>query len=321
MSTTTTASIHQLPPGDRRARRRPARLSGRIAVTLAIGACLAATGPQAAGAAPRYRPSHLQYTEAWSETGSGAVKEATALCPAGKVVVGGGLIISEVPGQETAGHITLTRMVPFRAGQVYGFAITAAETPPGTTGGWSIRATATCTDPPPGYRIVNGVTGLSSSTVKKTAAECDGQVALGAGAMVTTEDLTPHGVGLQVVRASGTGDITRAQATEPPGGGYAGRWKLGAYAVCADRPDGYEVRYSDADQAFGQLRQAEATCRDGRALLNAGAAVGTTVGDAPANVTIYTTYPLESRLVALAYENTPTLASWTVAAQAICARL
>jgi hypothetical protein len=149
--------------------------------------------------------------------------------------------------------------------------------------------------------------------VKHAEAVCGGQVALGAGAMVTTDDLQAHGVGLQMVRASGTGDITRAQATEPPAG-YPGIWILNAYAVCADRPDGYEVRYNDAQHVSGPTRWAEATCTGDRIMLNAGAAV-----DAPANVTLHSTLPMTDRTQARAYENTPTQVYWTIAAQAICA--
>jgi hypothetical protein len=320
MHPSTDSSIQDPPGRSRRLRphdrnRTPARVPlGLVLAVLTLATGLVATGQQPAAAAPGYRLGDIVRSEVFAAWDSKAAKEATALCPEGKVVVGGAAYLFEEHGYEDDhGYVTLTVMAPVRTLDGYGYKVAAAETGSGTRHRWSLKATAFCAHAPPGYRIVNAASGSSSSTVKTAAAVCDGQVALGSGAMVTTEDLQAHGVGLQVVRASGTGDITRAQATEPRGG-YSGIWILNGYAVCADRPDGYEVRYSPSDRNHGRYRSAMAACTGDRTMLNAGAAV-----DAPADVTLHMVAPLNDLTRVNAYENTPTGSAWTLAAQVICA--
>jgi hypothetical protein len=69
-------------------------------------------------------------------------------------------------------------------------------------------------------------------------AHCDpGEKVLGTGAQVS---LTNGQVGLQVARASTTGNWSYAFAHEDPDG-YQYGWYSWAYAVCAPEPAGYDV--------------------------------------------------------------------------------
>ena len=90
-------------------------------------------------------------------------------------------------------------------------------------GAWAI-----CADPVAGWEIEIAHSPASSAATRATEAVCPPtKRALGSGARINFPiDLDPsgspvvdeHGIGLQIVRASGTGDITRAQAQEQPGG-------------------------------------------------------------------------------------------------------
>jgi hypothetical protein len=71
---------------------------------------------------------------------------------------------------------------------------------------------------------------------------CDnaGQKVIGTGARIGINALGQGEVVLQQTAALFTGLRARAQAQED-GTGYAGQWWLGAYAICANTPSGYEV--------------------------------------------------------------------------------
>jgi hypothetical protein len=159
-----------------------------------------------------------------------------------------------------------------------------------------------------------------STTARQTiAAPCpSGMRALGAGARINNPG--DHEVGLQVARASGTGDIVRAQAHEDANG-YDRSWSLTAFAVCATTPRGYEVRYGESDEIASEpTKPAEVSCSNGRRLIAAGAAITNT---APGHVSLQRSVPYSSpsynSVSAMAVENTPFGDGWeSIVAQAIC---
>jgi hypothetical protein len=255
-------------------------------------------------------------------------KQARAICPGSMVVLGGGAWFHETSG--TSHRITLRVLQP-GVSVVDGalrnsYFVEAAETPPGVSGEWYVVAVALCAFPPSGYhRVVAPPTPRSSDPVQTNIARCpSGERTLGSGAWITPagagRSSEPYAeVGLQVARASGTGDITRAQAHEDANG-YAGTWSLTAAAICADPPLGYEVRYGESIRRASETeKSATATCSDGNSLIGAGAAISNV---APGNATLSMTAPTLDLdwVIAAADENVPTDQSWDfIVSQAICA--
>jgi hypothetical protein len=277
--------------------------------------------------------SGIEFKFGESERNSLAVKTATAVCPAGKRVLGGGGSITSSSGSD-ADAVTLTRLKPYMDGSTgrFGYAVRAAETYSGTTDDWSVYAWAICANPVPGLHIVVEETESSSLAKQSTQAPCpSGKRALGSGAEILF-DLSQfqQGVGLQVARASGTGDITRAQAHEAPSG-YPHNWRVAAYAICATTPAGYEVRYGGSvAQGSEHVKVATVDCPEywdysipgvPRKFRKQNVGMGGAVTDsAPGNVTLNGIHPWFYDLVRLrAVENTPTNLSWEgIAVQAIC---
>jgi hypothetical protein len=213
-------------------------------------------------------------------------------------------------------------LVPFRANNLDGYTVAAAETGAGTTGSWRIEAYAICAPDPNNLldvKIEGGLSGIATSKAFQTAAGvCPaGKVALGTGARV---NIAMNGeVVLQLSRASGTGDISRAQAQETPSG-YSGLWNLTSYAICAKKPAGYEVVSQRSPQELSEDNKvAVAHCSHGKRLHGGGGAI---TAAAPPNVSL-------SEITALfdlgyvqvrARENTPYGGTWDwILAQAICA--
>jgi len=120
-----------------------------------------------------------------------------------------------------------------------------------------------------------------------------------------------------VARASGTGDIARAQAHEDADG-FTGNWSVVSYAVCVQPPAGYEVVYASSDERLSETNKvATALCPGTKRVHGAGGAI-TKV--APGNVSLQAVVPIGERVQAIAVENTPTDESWDfIVAQAICA--
>ena len=109
------------------------------------------------------------------------------------------------------------------------------------------------------------------------------QRVLGTGAMVAaTSGPETAGPALQVARADAQGVLTRAQAHERPAG-WSADWQLYGYAVCADRPAGYEVRTGASPAGPDRFKAATASCSDGTRLVSRGGAVSNV---APGNVAL-----------------------------------
>ena len=248
-------------------------------------------------------------------------QQATARCPGGYKILGGGGSVVGWPSDGT--KLTLTQLEPLTSvlgSADHGFQVTGIETATVNTN-WSVTAVAICARIVPGHLLVEEETDRTDSPMKATATRCpNGRRVLGSGARIDVAD--DHGIGLQVARASGTGDIARAQAHIAPGPSQ-GTWALTAFAVCGTTPDGYEVRYGESDETGSQtVKQAEIQCTSGRRLVGAGAAITNT---APGNVSLQWSLPYSSDVYnsasARAVENSTFNAPWDfIVAQAICVR-
>jgi hypothetical protein len=288
----------------------------------AIAAALLATaGVLGAGAAPALAISGIEEVRAISVIDSSSAKTAEAKCPRGKDVIGGGggLVWD---AQHQSYNVILTRLQPFHAWnrQQDSYIAGASETSTGEAGDWWIEAVALCADPVPGLHVASEQGGFSSAAMQNPEAHCDpGEKVLGTGAQVS---VTNGEVGLQVARASTTGNWSYAFAHEDPDG-YQYGWYSWAYAVCAPEPAGYDVinapsAYHDSEAA----KTGTATCPAGTALTGAG---GATSFNAPGNVflsRILIDPQFNNRSAeAIAIEAFPTAAAWDfIVGQAICAR-
>jgi hypothetical protein len=301
--------------GTRHRRRVPQLL---VLAALVVTGSVLVGQPPAHAAAPRV--TGLERVNGATPTNSLSPKYAFAECPHPKKAVGGGayaLYDDPTPYR----RLVLTRSVPYEFGSVSGFRAAAVEASP-TDDNWWVVAWAICADPLPGYHIVHSITAPSSAEVQTAEARCpSGRRALGSGAEILAPD-HPHGVGLQVARASSNGDLTRSQAHEQPQG-YDYDWQLVASAICGDTPSGYQVVYGESEEGASERRKyARAYCSGFRRLTGVGAAVSNVE---PGDVALYWIVPTslggENRgeATAGAVWTSPLSGSWdSVVAQAIC---
>jgi hypothetical protein len=248
-------------------------------------------------------------------------KRAEAVCPAGKKVVGGGGGLVWVTPDQHPREVVLTAMYPVDP-IFYGedrFVVIAQETATGTTDNWALDAYAMCADPLPGQHIVAAWTTPSSASVQLAQAHCPaGEVVIGSGGYTNG---VGGQVGLQVVRASMNETYAYAQAHEDADG-WGGTWNVWSWAVCADRPSGYEIVHgaSAADDSEAE-KDAAVLCTGNRRIHSAGAAITFVApGSATLSRVLPDPYGTGRQANALAIENTPTSADWDfIVVQAICA--
>ncbi|MET9229622.1 hypothetical protein [Lentzea sp. NPDC003310] len=202
------------------------KLSALLSTGLMAGALLTTTA--AAHAAPAVT---TVITQDVSDVDSTEPKPATAHCPPGMVVTGGGF--STATGVGNDGSVVMDELI-IRDTFVTG---TAYEDANGTSKNWGVTVMAVCSTPLPGYEIKLGrSTTLGSEHEKPAVATCSpGKVVVGGGFAVTgaagdvvVDELLP----------------TRTQVFTKAFEGKAGttkNWFLDAYAVCAFEPQGWEI--------------------------------------------------------------------------------
>lgn len=165
---------------------------------------------------------------------------ATATCPGGRVVVGGG---ARITGANLS-HKRLTRLVPFDNGEVGSFSVTAEANTSAYEGDWGVTAYAVCAFRRSDYRIEPGVDSPhSAGPFKQTAASCTGgRRVVGTGASTSA----PLGrAGLVLNRADGPLGISRASAHAEPG--FTGAWHVSSWAICMN-PMGAQAVYGAGSQ-------------------------------------------------------------------------
>ena len=167
----------------------------------------------------------------------------TSICPAGKVVVGGG---SQVVGEGTADFKTLLQ-----------------ESAPGTIGGgaqsvWltairnldstahTIGMFAVCGYKPAGYQVVRKDTAVAANGFLRTTANCPvGKLVNGGGASVIGAGTANFGTSMQESAPGTTGSPSvSVHLAALRNNGRATR-TIGVHAVCSRTPSGYEVVRKD----------------------------------------------------------------------------
>lgn len=276
MAITPLASVRDWRPAalQRHSRRPRGRMRARIisVMTLASVMGLPGLGHQSAEAASYLRGYEVVFAS--SAYDSRSAKEAIAVCPAGKQVLGGaGMVSSGDPVFVHVPGVTLTALVPYRQGSgSYAYTARAAEIYSGESTNWAVWAYAFCSNPVSGYHIVTSSTPFSSRESQERSVDCPrGQQVLGSGAMINfhfTYDshgrqiVYEQGIGLQMVRPVthriSTGlDYGQAKAHEAPEG-YPYSWNLVVQAVCADPLKGYRIFTQQSNVSSDDIKLAYA---------------------------------------------------------------
>jgi hypothetical protein len=264
------------------------------------------------------QPNVIRVPGPVAQTSASASKTATAKCPDGMKVVGGGAEIFVNVGV-VSNKLVLTDLIP-KSDKVSGFegyTAAAAQSSGGTSDPWGLRVFAMCSDPLPGLQIIAAGTGSDSQPTKEAIAFCPAnQRVIGSGGRVSTSAGQVH---LQVARPSGPGDIVRAQGREDADG-HSGVWATTAFAICVNTPAQYKVQFGDSPQRNSEsLKAASVTCPSGLRRFGTGAAISNV---APGNVGLQTVAPFGNTDggAAIAVEVTPTNVNWDfIVASAVCA--
>jgi hypothetical protein len=251
--------------------------AGRVAAALAIAGAVSLV--QAATSSPASAaPSKV--VSAGSASDSIARKTATAYCPAGTRVFGGGGDITQ-----GANSVALTGLRPtsfvLGSSRVESFTATAEET---TAYGsnWAVYAYAICGAALPNLSIQTRTVTSTTSDHLQAGADCPaGTAPLGVGAEIG------NGAG-QVALHSTYGNYTVGPYGIPSGWatakayedetGYSGTWTLASYAVCASPPPGLVYLFADSPSNSSDKGYTAMECPSGTYAYGVGAYLGYNTG-------------------------------------------
>jgi len=253
-------------------------------------------------------------------------KTAVATCPAGKrVISGGGWVSAEQSGD--VAKLALIELRPFYSSQVgsSGYHASAVETSVVPSAKWKVHAYAVCADISSlkGWDLRLDYTDTTDRPKHSKEVGCADpakQRVVGTGAVAVTARGQEDKVTLQIARPSANGDIARAQSQKVDPA-YTGLHRLDVYAICVDKPQGYEVKVAPSPQKDSEsIKVASANCSSGRRLLGAGGGISNV---APPHISLKRVIPSnpdEGYAQVIAGEHTPTNANWDfITAYAICA--
>jgi hypothetical protein len=183
-----------------------------------------------------------------------------------------------------------------------------------TTAGLQLAAAGPATASP-GLVFASAVSALDSSSPKEAAAACPaGKRVLGGGGYIEGGG---RRVQFQRLQPSGSFDVYYAGAVEVSGG-YAGNWRVHAYAICAAQPAGLEYVSFHTGTSSSSSRTATATCPGTKKVVGLGARVSGGGGqvmldDMAPNAAL-------TSVTATAYEDDNGYAgNWSLWAYAVCA--
>jgi hypothetical protein len=193
----------------------------------ALGLGLAAIGGPAVTGVPLAAASTIpfgsvQVVVATSGLDSNTSKVVTAVCPAGKKVLGGG-------GLTSGGgpHVLMTELRPISQGSGNVFNVIAIEDTVGTPQPWSVQAFAFCADAPLGLEYVTVNSTNTTAPLTGAFAKCSaGKVLVGSGGRIGSGF---GRVALDVIPASLQGGAIAFAKTA----GVSTPYLLSSFAVCA----------------------------------------------------------------------------------------
>ncbi len=185
-----------------------------------------------------------------------------------------------------------------------------------------LAAPASASDPLGELDLVEVTEIISSSSVspKGTTAYCpEGTVLIGGGgwawASFPADDDEIVMTASRPIRVNGRQGFN--VAGQEVAGGFAGNWGLDAYALCGNMPAGYFVTSGSVARSSSSVKQAIATCPDGKLAIGSGALINNSDGE----VSLQTARSSEPRDIvrAVAKEDANGYAGeWSLSAFAIC---
>ena len=265
-------------------------------------------------AEPAYAVDGIQLISVASASDSASPKSASATCPAGTVIYGGGGHLFNASGDQVrlSGLRPLVSLVGLT-----GFRATATEDDNGHAGAWSVTAYALCGPKLPGWQVVWSTSPSTSNPWNSASVNCPaGKKVISAGAEVSHGD---DDVVLQIIFPDASLDWVSTNAYEDETG-YNGSWEVTAYAVCADPLFGLQ-RVIGLEAVEGS-HVAAAQCPAGYELLGLG---GYSTGGAPSFGELYLNdlYPVNAapwQAVGIASEDETGFGDdWITVSFAICA--
>jgi hypothetical protein len=154
-------------------------------------------------------------------------KHLTAVCPAGKRVLGGG---GEVLGQES--RVALNDVVPDP--ELTKLRVRGLEDQNAPAGDWALRAYAVCADPIEGLELITGNSPLDSQPFKSARADCPSPKRLvGVGGSITAGGVPIAGQVVLDDLTIGPNLLSAFVGAREDQDGVDGDWRVHAYAICA----------------------------------------------------------------------------------------
>lgn len=295
-------------------------------VTALIGAQLT-TVAMASNASTADRATGVAIYTGVSLANSEERKHATARCPAGKRVLGGGARVVRALGGSTSGKVFVKSARPestlTSGGFVDGYFALAVEWVGGYSDNWYLVAYAVCGDPIEGLQIVQRGSNELSSTqplVRKSHASCpSGTKVIGTGGSIS--DGISNSVSLRQIRPNQQGAYVFVEGIAYPG--YQTDFYVWAYAVCAKAPAGWHVVIDGNDFSPEQVQRTSVACPPGqpgqprKQVLGAGFTKGDNQGLSPIEYFFPSTTSTTSRVYLGGGAPFP-LQPWNIAAWAVC---
>jgi hypothetical protein len=250
-----------------------------LAAAAGVGTFALVTPAQAASTEPPVDTADTVtvVTHEVSVAAGGFVRDV-ALCPLGKVVVGGG---TQVVGAGSANFNTVIR-----------------ESAPGTTGApaqsvWLVAVSnndivshtigifAVCADAPAGYQVVRTDFAVAAGGFLRNTSPCPvGKVVLAGGAQVVGAGSANFNTVIQESAPGTVGAPAQSVYLVALRNNSAVARTIGVFAVCANAPAGYQVVRTDFAVAAGGFLRNISFCPVGKVVLGGGAQV---VGAGSAN--------------------------------------
>jgi hypothetical protein len=231
-------------------------------------------------------------------------------------VIGGGGTIAGGRGQ-----VVLERLEPAQTMDGGRFIVAASEDESGYARSWRLTAHALCSDPLPGFAILDSTSGAASSnTPQSTVSFCVGQTQLGFGGRVNAGGGQVH---LTNLSRDSNGQIAFTSiAAQEDANGFDGAWNVTALAVCANTPDNLTT-VSAASPKSSSNKSATVSCAAGTRVHSAGARLMSAGGGTVSSSLVIDKIAIDSGLRTVtaraAEDQTGTSSRWSVRAIALCA--
>lgn len=279
---------------------------------LALCGLLVTVGLQVVTAAPAAAIPGLTNVTVLSPVNSNPSRVVIAPCPAGLRIIGGGAQLAAANSE-----VAITYLAPVFS-TANAFEGRAYEDRDGFAANWQLIVTAICAPAPPGYQISmsNGPWGSSAGTT--TTAPCSaGRQVIGAGGAV---DLGQGVTVLTSVFPNAAATAVTAIGAETQGG-FAGMWRVQAWAVCADPVPGHTVAVTMSVIDSLQPKLQISPCPAGDLVHGIGFELFGGVGEVFLNLAMPNPIgPVGTAVPVVASEDqTGTLAVWGIRTHAVCA--